>query len=102
MSKEKKFNYPLRTMGIPEMIWNERVKQDAHWGEQNHDELKWQAILAEECGEVANAVNELTPTKGPVKFPKEAIIANLEYELVQVAAVCVAWIEAIRRKYPTS
>ncbi len=31
----------------------ERMRQDAKWGEQNHPEAMWLAILAEEFGEVA-------------------------------------------------
>ena len=39
------------------------------------------AVLAEECGEVARAVLDKDP-------------AHLQAELVQVAAVAVAWLEA--------
>jgi hypothetical protein len=89
-------------------IARERTAQDAKWGEQNHpsgtgipgsrvlaDEarrwtdmqaaektLKWVDILEEE---VAEAAAESDPAK-------------LRAELVQVAAVAVAWIEAIDRR----
>jgi hypothetical protein len=66
-------------------ILEERRAQDAKWGEQNHLHLYWLGILGEEYGEVAKALIEDQPI-GPV----------IE-ELTQVAAVCVAWLEAIRR-----
>lgn len=62
----------------------ERERQDKKWGSQRHLEpLLWNAILGEEVGEVANALLE---HKSP---------AELRKELVQVAAVAAAWIEAI-------
>lgn len=83
---------------IFEAINNERARQDAkfpgQWaafGEAFDDVLartvgypallECAAILAEEAGEVAKAVLERDDS-------------GLEFELVQVAAVCVAWLEA--------
>lgn len=67
----------------------ERKCQDEEWGEQNHDPVYWVGILAEELGEVA----------------KEAIESNLRdtsyqlrVELVHLAAVAVAAIEALDRR----
>lgn len=87
----------------------ERARQDAEWGEQNHPDhppgetwaalgrlleaqaratlrttggLSWSAVMAEEVGEALNAPDA----------------AALRDELVQVAAVAVAWIEAIDRR----
>jgi NTP pyrophosphatase (non-canonical NTP hydrolase) len=74
----------------------ERIKQDVKWGEQNHSDLKWLSILGEEFGEVAKAVTEDNPAKERL-YTHEALQDNLEYELIQVAAVCVAWVECIRR-----
>lgn len=71
-------------------IHAERERQDMKWGSQRHlhDDV-WNRILGEEVGEVAKALNEQEP------------IENLRAELVQVAAVCVAWIEALdTRKDP--
>lgn len=60
----------------------ERDRQDGKWGSQrDHDPLFWYAILAEEAGEVANALLE---RKSPVE---------LLSEIVQVAAVAVCWAE---------
>lgn len=75
----------------------ERIKQDVKWGEQNHSDFKWLSILMEEVGEVAECVNEDNPAKERL-YSHEALESNMEYELIQVAAVCIAWIEAIRRR----
>lgn len=89
-------------------VWGERVKQDKKWGQQNHrdgtnlpaskvvaDATRracdtafkqgrgtWRHILIEE-------VHEAFAESDPVK---------LRAELVQVAAVAVAWCEAIDRR----
>lgn len=63
----------------------ERAKQDAKWGEQNHNDWKWLTILVEEVGEVAKAMLECD---GP----------EMGKEITQAAAVCVAWLEAIERR----
>jgi len=75
----------------------ERIKQDAKWGEQNHSDLRWLPILIEEVGEVGETVNEAYPHKERL-YKYEACIENLEYELIQVAAVCMAWVECIRQR----
>ena len=92
---------------VLEEILAERLRQDAKWGEQNHpdgtgrpgsrqdanyyrnlckgnspSQDNWQDILSEE---VYEAYAESDPPK-------------LRAELVQTAAVCVAWIEAIDRR----
>ncbi len=64
----------------------ERAKQDGKWGEQNHLNLYWLGILGEEFGEVAKALIEDDPTD------------HVREELVQVAAVCVAWLECLHRR----
>jgi NTP pyrophosphatase (non-canonical NTP hydrolase) len=69
-------------MDYVEAIRAERQRQDAKWGQQHHPAAVWCAILMEEVGEVANAILDSRST-------------NLEDELIQVAAVSVAWLEAI-------
>jgi len=66
-------------------ILEERLRQDKKWGEQDHGDLYWLAILTEEQGELAREIIE----NGP----------NIKKELVQVAAVAVAWLEALQRRY---
>lgn len=71
-------------------VFDERVSQDEKWGVQEHDDYVWNAILGEEVGEVAQALidHEFKGTDHK----------DVRAELVQVAAVAVAWIEAIDRR----
>jgi NTP pyrophosphatase (non-canonical NTP hydrolase) len=65
---------------ILQKIREERTRQDEKWGVQNHDDFVWNAILVEEVGEVSKAL--LTG-------------GDLESELVQAAAVAIAWLESL-------
>lgn len=76
-----------RVLGDPALIaFNlavaEREHQNNKWGKTEHDDFVWNAILGEEVGEVANVL--LNPSDSKLKF-----------ELVQVAAVAIAWLEQI-------
>lgn len=67
---------------VLDSITEERIRQDEKWGSQRElPSGTWYLILGEEFGEVGNAVLEGSPT--------------LRDELVQVAAVATAWIEAL-------
>jgi len=66
-----------------------RKEQDRQWGEQNHDDYKWLAILTEEIGEVSQAVLH-------DDFGGRAA-GKVKEELIQVAAVAVQWLEIIDR-----
>ena len=79
---------------ILEAILTERARQRVLWdhegpwgrGDCSSDEVPdivKAAVLSEECGEVAAAVlDKLQPR-------------DLQRELIQTAAVCVAWLEAL-------
>tara|TARA_A100001037_G_scaffold79513_1_gene71522 strand:+ start:17249 stop:17485 length:237 start_codon:yes stop_codon:yes gene_type:complete len=69
---------------ILELIKDERGRQDEKWGEQNHEPLKWLAILGEEVGEANKAV-----------LDKD--MDNLKEELIQVSATALAFIECLER-----
>ena len=62
----------------------ERYKQDKKWGKERWSSLVWikYGVLAEEFGEVAEAL---------LNIDKK----NLKEELIQVAAVCFKWLEAL-------
>jgi len=69
----------------------ERDRQDDRWGVQNHSEFEWLAILTEEVGEAAQATLER-------EFgDSEQTVDGLRTEIVQVAAVAIAWVEAFDR-----
>ena len=63
----------------------ERARQDAKWGEQNHDDLYWLGILMEELGETAKALIESDNTKA-------------REELIHTVAVGIGWLECIERR----
>lgn len=75
---------------IFQAVCRERQRQEKKWGEQNHPDALWLAILAEEFGEAAKEANE---THFRAKDPYD-----LESELVQVMAVAKAWLECIERR----
>ena len=77
---------------VLEDVSDERDRQDEKWGVQNHLDLTWNAIIMEELGEAAQEV--LTQQFGVMGKGH----GDLREELVQVAAVAVAWIEAIDRR----
>lgn len=67
------------------LIKAERSKQDAKWGEQDHEGMFWNLIAMEEFGEVSKAI-------------LEGDRQNYIIELIQTSAVLVAWIENELRK----
>lgn len=69
----------------------ERVRQDGLWGQQNHPGPHWASILGEEFGEVCKALNDTLSDRAPLEH-------DTRTELIQTAAVAVAWIEAIDRE----
>lgn len=79
-------------------VIDERKRQDAKWGEQNHEPQFWMGILGEEFGELCQAVNETVFNNGPEERAKGGY-ANMRAEAVQVAAVAVAFVEMLDRKY---
>ncbi len=81
---------------ICDEILDERAAQDAKWGEQNHSPLAYFAIFAEEAGEVAKDVVELTFARSEHK--RKQHLKNMRLELVQTAAVAVAMIQALDRQ----
>lgn len=69
----------------------EQQRQDAKWGEQNHDPEVWLAILTEEIGELSQEILRR-------RFAPEEVRQNLQTELVQVTAVALSMLECCNRK----
>lgn len=89
-------------------IVDERIRQDAKWGEQNHPDGTGGYIRRVEADEARKACSEAADDRAVTwrhilaeevaeAFAEEDS-GRLVEELVQVAAVAVAWIEAIGRR----
>ena len=65
----------------------ERKNQRQKWGIQSHGINSWLMILGEEFGEACKSGNE--------SYFREAPLSELRKEVIQVAAVAIAIIEAI-------
>ena len=85
-------------MSVLDEVKVERERRERLWGEQNHDPQDYFAILSEEVGEVAKEVVEWRFNPAPKK--REDRLTFMRHELIQVAAVAVAMIEAIDRRKP--
>jgi NTP pyrophosphatase (non-canonical NTP hydrolase) len=73
-------------------ILRERKSQNEKWGLQRHTHLRWYAILGEEVGEVAEALQkDMVSAKG-------TDADDLYKELIQVAAVACAFAEQVREE----
>lgn len=84
------------TQSVLTAVAAERARQDAKWGEQNHEPEVWLAILSEEVGELATAMlqHRFGAAAG---VGGRAAFNDVEKEAVQVAAVAVALVECMRR-----
>lgn len=97
-----------RSAKVLEEVSHERARQDARWGEQNHrdgtggDQDKTNADLARQVCDDAFKTNAgswaLILTEEYAEAMAESAPDKLRAELVQVAAVAVAWVEAIDRR----
>lgn len=109
-------SWPARRQILADVNF-ERLQQDAKWGEQNHPDGTGPRVqitqnAAAPAGVLAGLAREecqRAAADGTVTWMHilreevaEALAADhpglLRMELVQVAAVCVAWIEAIDRR----
>ena len=72
-------------------VHRELDRQDAMWGQQNHDMADYYTILGEEFGEVGKAICES-------KLQKMTDRHEIRKELIQLAAVAVAMAESFDRQ----
>jgi len=72
-----------------EQVVQERKRQTAKWGEQNHDMATWMLILHEETGELSET--ELHRIFGGPKADSQM------NEAIQVAAVALQIVEYLKR-----
>lgn len=96
---------------IPDVLASiafERTRQNNKWGEQNHPDGTGDDLF-QESSEDAKSATDIAATRGTLTWQlilEEEVLEAfaesdpiaLREELVQVAAVAVAWIEAIDRR----
>lgn len=101
---------------ILDEVAEERARQEGKWGEQNHPDFNPQGILVATLPDVAwvreiyDAEEEDNQTNWTTILAEEFMEAveeaqsgntrTLREELIQVAAVAVAWVEALDRRAP--
>lgn len=83
---------------IASELYEERQKQDAKFGVQNHEPIIYMSILTEEVGEAAKEANEIH-FHGLDNYHPDLVESKARYrkELVQTAAVTIAMIESFDR-----
>ncbi|WP_240465278.1 MazG-like family protein [Neobacillus thermocopriae] len=77
---------------INKEVYLERIRQNEKWGIQRHTYGAWLAILVEEVGEVAQAMQKNWG------WGKPTDAQNLYKELIHVAAVASAIAEQVREE----
>jgi NTP pyrophosphatase (non-canonical NTP hydrolase) len=76
----------------------EAMRQDAKWGEQNHDPEVWLAILTEEVGELAQAMLADRFDSGRDEKMHDSHHDTMEIEAIQIAAVSAQFVEFLSRR----
>lgn len=81
-----------RPLTVLDEVIAERARQDGKWGVQRHNPFIWMSILGEEVGEANEALLE-SHFAGNVGY-NGGSMEEYRKELIQVAAVAVAAVEA--------
>ena len=89
--KSDEVNHAVPAPQALQSVVEERQRQEAKWGEQNHSPFIYLTILMEEVGELAQAIWE-TWAGG-----KNGGLDNMRAEAVQTAAVAMAIVECLDR-----
>ena len=87
-----KHSFAQLMLEINNEVFIERMQQNEKWGVQRHPMGRWLAILVEEVGEVAEAMQD-----GMVS-QKSTDANNLYKELIQVGAVASAMAEQVKEE----
>jgi len=89
--ERKQLDWIRKIRRINDEVLSERLHQFAKWGYQRHSGTEWLAILAEEFGEAAKgSVDLFLGHPGDPELRKA-----LRAELIQTAAVAVAFVQAM-------
>lgn len=76
----------------------EGMRQDAKWGEQNHEPEVWLSILTEEVGELAQAMLADRFDSGRDEKLHDSHHDSMEIEAIQAAAVAAHFVEFLARR----
>lgn len=87
------FKSPAQLSAIEDLL-EERERQDATFGIQNHHPTYWLAILGKQQGQLGSAI---VNREWAAEDQKERLLEQIRWEATQVAAVAVAMVEAINR-----
>jgi NTP pyrophosphatase (non-canonical NTP hydrolase) len=87
---------PPLAIKVAAEVLAERARQEAKWGEQNHDPFVYGAVLGEELGEFLQAALKARFESASVEA-SELRMDDLRKEAVQCAAVALAIVECIDR-----
>lgn len=92
---------PVLRSKLAAAILRERRNGAAKFGPQHDlDGGRWLAVVTEELGEAAQAFNELVWSENhEMSSAVPGHAQDLAAELVQTAATCIGWIEAIAMQY---
>ena len=77
-------------------VLSERARQEAKWGEQNHDPFVYGAILGEEVGEFMQAALKARFESDDARI-SIGYMQDMRAEAVQAAAVALAIVECLDR-----
>jgi NTP pyrophosphatase (non-canonical NTP hydrolase) len=83
---------PPLTLTVLDDVIAERNRQDRKWGQQRHDMTVWMTVIGEEFGEVCQVILKARPNPD---WQIDGSRDHLRAELVQLAAVTIAAIEAM-------
>lgn len=100
---------PSATRSVLDEVEGERLAQDVRWGRQDHPDGTGVAPIDRTMAQVAQSRCEIAFENGRGTYRHildeevaeafaESDPARLRAELIQVAAVAVAWVEAIDRR----
>lgn len=86
---------PFKTWSVLLELKEERERQDARFGQQEHGPFHWISLLTEEVGEAAQAANDAWfPGTGIFNYQA---LALYRAELIQSAALAAAAVESLDR-----
>lgn len=93
--------HPIPAKILTELGIERKRQLDLYGDQMDNTPCKWSAILGEEYGEVCKETLEFEFAPfSQTPYMHEILLLSLRDELIQTAAVAIAWIECIDKVYP--